>query len=59
MCELSQPIGKTEFSSIAKNRTNCVSWVRKELLHFSDCYMLHLKEGHMSVPELDIGSNTI
>ena len=28
-CELSQPIGKTEFSSTAKNRTDSVSLVRK------------------------------
>ena len=28
MCELFQPMGKTEFSSIAKIRTNSVSWVR-------------------------------
>ena len=28
-CELSQPIGKTEFSSTAKNRTNSVSQVIK------------------------------
>ena len=27
-CELFQPIGKTEFSSTAKNRTNSISWVR-------------------------------
>ena len=27
--ESSQPMGKTEFSSTAKNRTNSVSWVRK------------------------------
>ena len=27
-CELSQPMGKTEFSSTAKNRTNSVSLVR-------------------------------
>ena len=28
-CELSQPMGKTEFSSTAKKRTNSVSLVRK------------------------------
>ena len=28
-CELSLPMGKTEFSSTAKKRTNSVSWVRK------------------------------
>ena len=28
-CELSQPMGKTEFSSIPKSRTNSVSQVRK------------------------------
>ena len=28
-CELSQPVGKTEFSSTAKNSTHSVSYVRK------------------------------
>ena len=35
-CELSQPMGKTEFSSTDKSRTNSVSSVRKlwlTLLH--------------------------
>ena len=33
VCELSQPMGKTEFSSTAKTRTNFVSKVRKINLH--------------------------
>ena len=33
-CELSQLIGKTEFSSTAKNRTNSFSMVRKQYLLF-------------------------
>ena len=31
VCELSQPMGKTEFSSTATNSTNSVSKVRKSL----------------------------
>ena len=38
-CELSQTMGKTEFSSTAKNRANSVSLVRK--VEFTWLYMLH------------------
>ena len=36
-CELSQPMGKTEFSSSAKTRTNSVSQVKKNF-HFTQSY---------------------
>ena len=29
-CELSQPMGKTEFSSTARNRTNCLTGKKKK-----------------------------
>ena len=43
-CELSQPMGKTEFSSTAKNRSNSVSYVRKEypFLELSDNFLYQM-----------------
>ena len=36
-CELSQPMGKTEYSSTSENRTNSVSQVRKKETFTLEC----------------------